>query len=53
MDLNAPPFPMFYCLFAGLVFDPATGAPVTLLNGASADANGVYRAFSLLQEISH
>ena len=38
----------------GLVFDPQTGKPVTLLNGASAhDAAGLYRAFSLLQEINH
>ena len=36
----------------GLVFDPHTGSPVTLLNGASVkDAEGIYRAFSLLQEV--
>lgn len=35
-----------------LVFDFETGAPLALLNGASADdTSGIYRAFSLLQEI--
>jgi hypothetical protein len=38
----------------GLVFDPTTGVPVTLLNGASVDGpEGTYRAFSLLQEVNH
>ena len=36
-----------------LVLDPKTGAPLQLLNGASVDdSEGVYRAFSLLQEVN-
>ena len=35
-----------------LVFDPTSGAPVLLLNGASVDDSaGVYRAFSLVQHV--
>ncbi len=37
-----------------LVFDPKSGAPLLLLNGASVvDSEEVYRAFSLVQHIGN